>query len=296
MARIKTVSVLINVYKRVNLLQKQIEAIESKSYRVKEIFIWNNYGGKKLPSKITSKYKCVIANYNFGVWARFAFALNIDSDFICLFDDDTVPGRRWIENCVITHKKFPGLLGTRGLRFLSNKSYYPFKSYGWDNPNNDTVEVNIVGHSWFFEKKLLNYFWSEQPPESFPKNSGEDIHFSYMLQKYHNIKTYVPPHPTHDPSLWGSSEKIGKKFGLDKNAISQQGDALSKFDIYFKYYIKNGFVTKINDSLIKENVFVFDFGLRRFKKFKSILKKSKFIFLLSKKIIDFLRKFNIHIT
>jgi hypothetical protein len=33
---------------------------------------------------------------------------------------------------------------------------------------------------------------------------GEDMHFSYMLQKYAGIKTYVPPHPRSDMEMWGS--------------------------------------------------------------------------------------------
>jgi hypothetical protein len=44
-------------------------------------------------------------------------------------------------------------------------------------------EADIVGHSWFFERELLTAFWRELPDPKFDR-AGEDIHFSYMLQKY----------------------------------------------------------------------------------------------------------------
>jgi hypothetical protein len=37
---------------------------------------------------------------------------------------------------------------------------------------------------------------------------GEDMHFSYMLQKYAGIPTIVPPHPKSDKSLWGSTKGL----------------------------------------------------------------------------------------
>jgi hypothetical protein len=33
------------------------------------------------------------------------------------------------------------------------------------------------------------------------------MHFSYMLQKYANIPTYVPPHPRNNKELWGSTKE-----------------------------------------------------------------------------------------
>ncbi len=46
---------------------------------------------------------------------------------------------------------------------------------------------------------------------------GEDMHFSYMLQKYAGIKTYVPPHPRSDMEMWGSLK--GGTYGGDANSL-----------------------------------------------------------------------------
>ena len=43
------------------------------------------------------------------------------------------------------------------------------------------------------------------------------MHFSYMLQKYANIPTFVPPHPKDDMELWGSLK--GGEYGGDANSL-----------------------------------------------------------------------------
>ena len=53
----------------------------------------------------------------------------------------------------------------------------------------------------FFFKGLYRFLWYEEP---ISWENGEDMQFSYLCQKYADIKTYVPTHPAGDPSLWGS--------------------------------------------------------------------------------------------
>tara|TARA_A100001234_G_scaffold148456_1_gene130637 strand:+ start:1101 stop:1418 length:318 start_codon:yes stop_codon:yes gene_type:complete len=97
------ITIILNTYKRTKYLNKQLKAIKKQSVKVNEILIWQNkYYGKK------NKQKDIIfasSNYNFGVWARFAFALNSKSEFVCILDDDTIPGKNWLKNCLRTIEK-----------------------------------------------------------------------------------------------------------------------------------------------------------------------------------------------
>ncbi len=74
----------------------------------------------------------------------------------------------------------------------------------------------VVGHSWFFKKEWLSHMWREQPDPKY-NTCGEDMHFSYMLQKYAGIKTFVPPHPKNDKEMWGSIK--GAQYGGDANSL-----------------------------------------------------------------------------
>lgn len=220
------ITVILNGYKRGNQLNEQLEALNNGTVKPKEILLWyNNPGDDDLINyEIMESVPTALCNYNFGVWARFAYAFNARNEYICIFDDDTIPGKRWLENCLNTMKTHEGLLGSVGLLYLNplppeHSSYYEhYLRFGWpENGNNDIpIQVDLVGHSWFFKKEWLSHMWREIPNPKY-NTCGEDMHFSYMLQKYANIPTYVPPHPKDNKELWGSIK--GAEYGGDQNSL-----------------------------------------------------------------------------
>lgn len=287
------IAVVLNAYKRTSYLELQLDAVENQTIKPIQIYVWQNAGGE-IPEHLKSRFILAECSENLGVWARFAFALNIDADYICVFDDDTIPGERWFENCIETIKEHDGLLGTRGLRYMSPKRYHPFEHYGWGNPNEKTMRVDIVGHAWFFRREHLAMFWSEMPPQDASKIAGEDIHFSYMLQKF-GLATYVPPHPQDDLSLWGSLPEYGKKIGTDENAISSDQTALSRFDIALQYYTNRGFTLCLGlNERLKKGV-VIGSGVRGNNTIRNLVNKNPKIKTSAKWILTKLEKIGIHI-
>jgi len=220
------ITVILNGYKRPNNLDEQLEAIKNQTLQPTEILFWYNnpMDDTDINYNIGTEIPGAYCNYNFGVWARFAFAFMAKNPYVCIFDDDTIPGRRWLENCMETMKTHEGLLGTVGLIYpqplpSEQSSYYePYVRVGWpDRGNNEeTLQVDLVGHSWFFKKEWLSHMWREIPDPKY-NTCGEDMHFSYMLQKYAGIKTFVPPHPINNKELWGSIK--GATYGGDINSL-----------------------------------------------------------------------------
>lgn len=248
----ESITVVLNGYKRQNL-KEQVNAIKNQTVPVKEIFYWQNTcPGFDYDEDTYSELNSALSNYNYGVWARFAYALNAKTNYVCVFDDDTIPGNRWLENCLATYKTHPGLLGGIGLRFknsnyeLDQLSDGKYTRFGWDNNpqcagnNIEPVQVDIVGHSWFFSRDLLSVFWRELPEEYWSMLCGEDIHFSHMLQKYTDLKTYVPPHPPEDTSMWSSLKAI--QYGSDQHATAHITLGSGEMREYLKHCVDNGFV------------------------------------------------------
>lgn len=233
----KDITVILNGYKRPQFLKQQIDAINNQSIKPKEIMLWQN-ASEGFDKELTNSIITASSNKNMGVWARFAFALNAKTKYICVFDDDTIPGTKWLENCINTMNTHEGLLGTIGLIYNSTSGYLPNTRFGWDNPNINPVKVDIVGHSWFFKKEWLSTYWRELPPNGFDY-VGEDMHFSYMIQKYLGLNTYVPPHPKNSPEMWGSLK--GWEMGTEKNGISLTPANINKMNEYYKYIISKGF-------------------------------------------------------
>lgn len=212
-----TITAVLNGYRRPDNLSEQVRALADQTVKPSEILVWHNATGTAAISQnhdVAAASKSAYSNTNFGVWARFAYALNATSEYVGVFDDDTIPGPGWFENCLATMARGEGLLGTIGVLYADPPpadspacSYYTnLIKVGWyPTGNNDNpVLVDFVGHAWFFKRAWLSAFWRELPDPSV-NLCGEDMHFSFMLQKYLGIPTIVPPHPQDQKHLWGST-------------------------------------------------------------------------------------------
>jgi hypothetical protein len=236
------ITVVLNGYGRPQHFDRQLDAVMNQTVKPSAVMLWQNGNQTEWPESSNQLTKAV-CNDNLGVWARFAFALNARTNWICIFDDDTIPGNRWFENCLNTMKTNPGLLGTVGIRIHGEYGMYPLKRYGWADINNQKpMKVDYVGHAWFFHRDWLGFFWRELPPKEHDMLVGEDMHFSVMLRKYANINTYVPPHPPEDRSLWGSQPETAWSIGTDQAALSINPANLQKMSMYAEFMKTRGFV------------------------------------------------------
>lgn len=240
------VSVVCNLYKRPENLLKQLEAINNQTLKPTEILLYqdgilDNYKIELLTS-LKDKFDNVrIATENTGVWKRFDFARTAISPFVCVFDDDTIPGSRWLENCYSCMQKEEGVYGTIGI-VLHNPTVYPYHGFlrvGWAWPNNKTTEVDFVGHSWFAKKEYLDYMFDETEIYQNFKVVGEDMCISVQCQKK-EIKTFVPPHPYDNHDLFGSLPNYGRVLGNSIQALSLNEDNYMKMHICINTYLRNG--------------------------------------------------------
>lgn len=241
------VSVVMNLYKHPEGLEEQLQAVESQNLKPKEILLYQDGTSDtiSIPEHLVSRFTVIdISPCNVGVWGRFYFAQRYATgSYICVLDDDTIPGRRWLENCHFAMQEQEGLYGTVGV-VLDDARKYPYENslywrrIGWCNPNIHTVEVDFVGHSWFFKKEWLQWLL-EAPKEIQLKIAGEDMAFSYQLQK-HGIKTFVPPHPERELDLFGSIPHRAKKLGTQKDKISQHHESSRVFNKAVNILIDKG--------------------------------------------------------
>lgn len=220
------ISVVVNLYKRPECLEKQLQALENQTLKPTKIMLFHDAVASgepiTLPSMLKDKFDIIeVATKNTGVWGRFKFAKQAKTNYVCVFDDDTIPGNRWLESCHYQMQHQEGLYGANGV-IMINPEEYPlnFISFGWKNPNKKLLAVDFVGHSWFFKTKWLDSLF--QAPKSIQelKICGEDMSFSYQLQKVLNLPTYVPPHPSRKYDLYGSLPGYARKFGSTKVALS----------------------------------------------------------------------------
>jgi hypothetical protein len=238
-----SVTVILNGYRRPQALREQYDAIKNQTHKDIQIMFWGNYNEATFnlfPSEILSQCITAFCNENLGVWARFAFALNANTKYICMIDDDTMPGKKWIEHCLNVSQVTNGLIGGRGVRFTdSDYANYPGCKYeGVGKGNKETKRVDIIGHSWFFEKDWLRFYWLDMPNVQL-LSGGEDMHFSYVLQKRLGLYSYIPPQPEDDSDFWASTNP--SKYGEDMVATSRTSSGHMQANSYWNFMLSQGY-------------------------------------------------------
>lgn len=210
-----SITTILNVYKRQEYLMEQIKAVKAQTKPSDEIWIWQNYleGEPSIPNDIPG-VTVFHAGKNMKYHGRFALALLAKTKYVSILDDDTIPGRRWYENCLNTMKVVPGIMGGAGC-ILQSRFYWQHLRAGWPMPTKEAVEVDLVGHAWFFRRQDLTHMWREVP---FSFENGEDIQFSYLAKKYGDVRSYCPPHPEDKPEMWSSLKAV--EYGNDDKASS----------------------------------------------------------------------------
>jgi len=218
-----SVACIVTAYKRTQNLAKQLSAIRGQSVPPSELLVWQNAATGSASMLATAKQhgaSHILASPNMGVWPRFSIGLDCTSEYICIFDDDTIPGVEWLDSCMQHMQKNPGVYGAIGIRFRG-KGRSPREQVGWSTANDKVEQVDLVGHSWFFKRDWLRYYMLE--PRHGSLYCGEDYHLSIAVERHLGLGTFVPPHPAGNRKIWGSLD--GRGLGNDDHALAHQSDA-----------------------------------------------------------------------
>ena len=227
----KEMTVLLTVYKRPETLRLQVEAIKNQTVVPHRIILFQDRVKDGQPIRIPAEdLKSVddyyIAEENKGVWGRFAYAReNCQTKYVCVLDDDTIPGPRWIETCIGYMEKKKAIYATLGIR-LTKRGGYPYKDYyriGWCSENNKCEEVDFAGHGWFFDRECLDWMFEGTESIRALKTAGEDMGLSFSAQRY-GVPTIITPHPSSDRSIWGSMPDEAIYYGTSTEATGINGN------------------------------------------------------------------------
>jgi len=231
-------TVILNCYRRPDYLKEQLDAIKNQSVKPKEVWLWVNDHDLNRGWDFSNYGFDVIvkSSRNFIFHGRFSLACLVRTKYVALLDDDTIPGNNWFKSCIEIQNSTPCVLGGAGIVFTGDL-YHMHVRKGWPSQNEHLEEVDLVGHAWFFPTYIMRAFWLE----TYSLDNCEDMQVSFIAQKYFNIKTYCPPHPKDDKSLWSSLTPWEK--GNDGRAASTD-DEWNKFypvrDHWMKLAKSNG--------------------------------------------------------
>ena len=183
-----SISVILTAYKRDYFIQ-QINAIKNQTIKPKNIYIWQNGHHINIDKYRNLGIKLIKSDENFKFHGRFAFALLMQTEYVAIFDDDIIPGKKWLENAINLSKQKNCIVGQNGRIYQPSRKR--FIGVGPKN-NQDYIDkpckVHLVGHCWVFKREWLKYMWRQTP---FSYDNGEDIHFCFSAKLFGNIDSYV---------------------------------------------------------------------------------------------------------
>ena len=235
------ITVILTAWKR-NHLQKQISYIQKQTKQPHQIWIYQNESHFDIEISEKQKEDLNISiiqskDINFKFHGRFALPLLCDTEYVAIFDDDTMPGSRWLENCLDTSKRNNCIVTANGrlmLEGFENKTGQHMLAVADDHPVPNEKEVDFGGHCWFFKSEWCKYIWMVRP---FSWDNGEDIHMAAACQIHGGIKCFVPVMPAGDKSLWGDNES---QLGRDEHASWRKSDHADLRGKIVAYWVNKG--------------------------------------------------------
>ena len=221
------ITVILSTWKR-DYLETQIESVLNQSVEPHRIILYQNESHQDF-SDIVKKYSIEHIHSrttNFRYHSRFTIPLYVESEYFAIFDDDTIPAPRWLENCLRLSQQENCIVGANGRTVVQTDAGIETLATGDGSSVPRDVEVDFVGHCWFVKRDHVFTMWKRKP---FTYSTGEDIHLSASNKIENGTRSFVPMQPV-GTDLCGdtrfdfcddelASFKILKNHGKDRDEL-----------------------------------------------------------------------------
>lgn len=216
---------ILTAYKRDYFIE-QIFALLNQTTKVDKIIIFNNgnLNLSHLKQTFGDKINLINSELNTKFWGRFAIANLLNTEYVLMLDDDTIPGIQWVENCLRLSLEKNCIVTGNG-RSIDN-----VVCLGDNGHVDEDTKIGFGGHSWFYKKEWLKYFITEEPLNY---DTGEDITFSAFCKMKGNIETWIPKQS-------GESSAHKKSYAGDQHASYQLNNWDNIRNEMCQYFIKMG--------------------------------------------------------
>jgi FkbM family methyltransferase len=218
------ITVLISGFARPEYLKPQIEALNNQTIKPDKIIVLYTKPNKDFKVPFMDGADFIVVEDDQGLNTRFAVGLIAKTKYVCITDDDLIPGKKWLETCLNASKREDAIICGYGVRYNEAMDEASSRKFGDHGEKNEALEeIDMAGHCWFLKKEWLKYFWMEEPLDW---TVSDDMHLSYTIKKYIKIRLLVSPHPENNKEIWSN---IRPELGLGKKALHarKEGDLIA---------------------------------------------------------------------
>lgn len=205
---------IITLWKRSEYLAEQLEAILAQTIAPRSILVVQNESHFAINPKFLSipNLKLISSGLN-SLYTRWIIGYLCDSKYVCVFDDDVIPGKKWIELCIKISDKYAALVGPSG-RLARPKNEPAWISVETDQTGSDQI-CDWVCNSYFFQTDWIRYIVAASRYEGY-QMTFDDIQLATTLKAFGEIRAVVPGQPKSNRELNGH---IKREYGHDDHAL-----------------------------------------------------------------------------
>ena len=221
-------TVVYSFYRRPYLVERAFDALLASTHRPVEIWasVFSSPHAAEILAAINA-YKAAHPNLTvpifvaqgdmqLGYWGRFQVALQAKTPYVAVFDDDCIPGTKFLANTfhvanLGTYAGVFGIKGHDGMPFFRTPEEVKMPM---GTANTAYLKpVDLVGGMWFMRSEHLHLLFRDSPVTW---NTGEDVTLCRSMRVYGGMNCYIMPMNYSDPETVGVSH--------DFPQISAKGD------------------------------------------------------------------------
>lgn len=217
-------SAIICLWKRKEYIKEQIKAIKSQSISPIEIICLineNHFKAAEITELKEQDCKIILSEIN-SLYNRWAVSYVCRGDYVCIFDDDTIPGSSYIENAIRCCDGYDCMTGASGRIYDPNgrESLYKIVSPvahdgSFVSCSADDIYCDWVCNSYLFKRSWVPSILDEMSKmESF--STYDDMQAALSLFRSKKIGCIVPFQPQENKELIAS---LYPEFGSDNHAV-----------------------------------------------------------------------------
>ncbi|KAJ3380881.1 hypothetical protein HDU84_005517 [Entophlyctis sp. JEL0112] len=257
----ETTSVLFNVFSGpVENLSAQIKkACSQKNSLVSHVIVHAfasklDYSNTPYPRECAEKgipVEKTISTFNYKFHGRFLLTPMLTSKYVMIVDDDVALRETTVAEFISAMKasEEPAMLGIAGQTRAARVDLQP----GWhtsDTIRKNSERVDYLCNLWFLKSIWLTTAFMRESPSTW--YTGEDIHLSYVLQKYLNIPTKVVK--IHQAETL--SEEVAMVLKDKPHAANKEQRVADVRNDIFRVNFGKGFEPALGGASVQQLVFV----------------------------------------
>jgi len=241
-------TVVLSYHARPDVIEPQQRLLVAQSITPRAVVAWINPHENRIAPHVLQtlmRMPCVQPNIDMGPWMRWGVASQAQTEFVAIFDDDAMPGPRWLEAAIarlLASNNEHDVVAAAGLLYSSDQSA-DARAVGPERPPTEEVDVDVGRGAWVMRTATARLIASQQRPIDLLSTG---LHVAAVVQEQDALTVVLPYGRDH--ATWGMLEpprqdgSVGQRVDQEFELQQAPHSAAELREIVFRAYREEGWM------------------------------------------------------